>query len=454
MTSNDDVDLQLKSFQLKNNSTFSSSRINFIVYFLFHQNMATQEYMNDVDCFRSYNSLRDMIYFNKRTPVKITTVAKKPSSGTKTKRVTMDLNEFRNDKNVIIAIQNDAKFINIIMNCRKQRSPIVYLFVENGYITCVIKNANGYPIIFVRLPIDNVYAYAATNVNNVYELPLSNLLNKDIKYVKNNSYLIVFRHNNQNVDFDYDMTQNEASRNKITINNIAVHNNNVINQMFDDRMGIDNPNYGLMPNGVDKCNNFLLELYNMNILMLKEVADVNNFIQFTQKQTNKTKNYIEISNDNMNFVNEVSNSRNEKLICSAQDAIIWSNALSESGKSVNTNIVHEDDDVNELMRMMQVDSSVGENKEAQNVQNKLVNNCRRFNIVSYESLFKMNYNKSISNNDKLYYVFGSYLGNFMFMKFVTTLDVNLSDKIGSDFGLTRVFQSGYQMIECYMCEEI
>lgn len=426
--------------------------------------MTTQDYLSDVDCFRSYTALRNMIYYNKKTPVKVSNVVKKTTSGTKSKKTVVDLNEFRNDKNVILAIQNDARFINIIMNCRKQRSPVIYLFVDtNSYITCVIKNPNGYPIIFVRIPIDNVYAYSANNVNNVYELPLTNLLNKDIKYVKNNSYLMLFRHNNQNVDFDYDMTQSETQRNKITINNISVHSMSVINNMLNDRYGMTNQNYGLMPNGKDICSNFLLELYNMNVLVLKEIQDANSLIQFTQKQTNKTKNYIEVENDTMNFVNEVANSKNVKFICSSSDSIIWSNVL--NGKS-NTNVAQpsantdESDDENDMIQLMkrmqgEVESDSDETTTTSTKAIVSANDgIRRFNILSYESLFKMNYNKSITSNDKLYYVFGSYLGNFLFMKFITSLDVNIGDGDINEFNLIKIFQRGYQIIECYMCEEM
>ena len=389
--------------------------------------MTTQDYLTDITCYRSLAALRDMIYYNKTTPVQtVAAIKKSTNTGNKNKRMNIDLSTFRNDKSVILAIQNDVRFINIIMNCKKQRSPIIYMFVEPGqFISCVIKNANGYPMMFIRIPIDNVFAYAASGASNVYEFPLTQLLSKDIKFTKNNSYLLTFRHDNQNVNFEYEMYQGDSAPNKITMQNIGSHSNEVINNMFNDRFGMTNQKYGYLANGNELCSNFLMAFYDMNIMMVREVSDVSNFIQFSQKQTTHSKNYLQMDSETFNFINECTNRRDVKYISSKNDSLIW------NGRRIC------DANSNEYSAIM------GDANDEKKV--------RKFNLVPFECLFKNTYNKSITNSDKLYYVFGSYLGNYIFIKMVTALDVDVNRV--SDNRLNKIFQKGYQIMDCYMCEE-
>lgn len=389
--------------------------------------MTTQDYLTDITCYRSLAALRDMIYYNKTTPVQtVAAIKKSTNTGNKNKRMNIDLSTFRNDKSVILAIQNDVRFINIIMNCKKQRSPIIYMFVEPGqFISCVIKNANGYPMMFIRIPIDNVFAYAASGASNVYEFPLTQLLSKDIKFTKNNSYLLTFRHDNQNVNFEYEMYQGDSAPNKITMQNIGSHSNEVINNMFNDRFGMTNQKYGYLANGNELCSNFLMAFYDMNIMMVREVSDVSNFIQFSQKQTTHSKNYLQMDSETFNFINECTNRRDVKYISSKNDSLIW------NGRRIC------DTNSNEYSVIM------GDANDEKKI--------RKFNLVPFECLFKNTYNKSITNSDKLYYVFGSYLGNYIFIKMVTALDVDVNRV--SDNRLNKIFQKGYQIMDCYMCEE-
>lgn len=389
--------------------------------------MASQDYLTDVTCYRSLSALRDMIYYNKTTPVQaVSAVKKSTTTGSKNKRMNIDLSTFRNDKSVILAIQNDVRFINIIMNCKKQRSPIIYMFVEPGqFISCVIKNANGYPMMFIRIPIDNVFAYAASGASNVYEFPLTQLLSKDIKFTKNNSYLLTFRHDNQNVNFEYEMYQGDSAPNKITMQNVGSHSNEVINTMFNDRFGMTNQKYGYLANGTELCSNFLMAFYDMSIMMVREVSDVSNFIQLSQKQTTHSKNYLQMDAETFSFINECPNRRDVKYISSKSDSLIW------NGRRIG------ETSGNEFTTMM---TEAAEEKKV-----------RKFNLVTFECLFKNTYNKSITNSDKLYYIFGSYLGNFLFIKMVTALDIDLMHV--EDNRLNKIFQKGYQIMDCYMCEE-
>ena len=374
--------------------------------------MASNEYMNDTDCFKSYTNMRDMIYYKRKTTSKVVVPVMKTHQPVKTKKPTVSLTDYKSDKSVIIAIQNDVRFINIIMNCRKQRSPIAYIFVEsNLYVSCVIKNANGYPLIFIRIPIDDVYTYA-NSTSNTYEFPIQGLLSKDIKYTKNSSYTMLFKYDGQNVNFIYELYNGDLEPNRVIINSIGTSNQSVINNIFkndkfsmsSDSMVPARPFSGAV---AQESDNYLLSFYNMNVMILREVPDTSSVIQFNQKQSAKTANYFEIKDGQMNFISSTSKSHNEKYICSSTDSLIWSDVVSSEAK--------------------------------------------RYDLLPYESLFKINYNKSITANDKVYYAFTSYLDDYMFIKIITPLDISADQPIKS---FTKIFSKEYQILECYVCEKV
>ena len=372
--------------------------------------MASNDFMSDTDCFKTYTNLRETLYYKRKLPPKNVISIGKTYQPTKSKKPSVSLADFKNDKSIIIAIQNDVRFINIIMNCRKQRSPIAYIFVEsNLYVSCIIKNANGYPLVFIRIPIDDVYTYA-NNTNNTYEFPIQGLLSKDIKYTKNSSYTMIFKYDGQDVNFIYELYNGDLEPNRVTINSIGTNNQSVINGIF------KNDGYGIMPGigmltpfrqfseTIDQDNdNYLLSFYNMNVIILREIQDTSSVIQFNQKQSAKTSNYFEIKNGRMNFISETSKNYNEKYICSSADSIIWSDMGDET---------------------------------------------KRYDMMPFESLFKINYNKSITANDKVYYAFTSYLDHYMFIKIITPLDISSNQPIKS---FTKIFSKEYQILECYVC---
>ena len=62
-------------------------------------------------------SLREKIYYKKKLASRNITTINKTYQLAKTKKSSISLADFKNDKSVIIAIQNDIRFINMIMNC-------------------------------------------------------------------------------------------------------------------------------------------------------------------------------------------------------------------------------------------------------------------------------------------------------------------------------------------------
>lgn len=378
--------------------------------------MTTIDFMHDSDCFRSHTALRESIFYDRKlassNPESIVSMVQHA----RPKKSTMSLINFKSDKSVIVAIQNDVKFINMIMNCRKQSSPIAHIFVEsNQYISCIIKNANGYPIIFIRIPIDNVYAYAQ-NTRNIYEFPIQKLLEKEcVKFTRNSTYTIIFRYDGQNVSFSYELYDGDMEPSRIDISNISTNNQSVINNLLNTEneislaaistgaLKIVNPHKQLqISSSLSNTNdNNLLAFINMNVLILREVIDLANVLKFELKTQAKPNNYFTVDNVNMNFVSETSNIKNVKYVCSKTDSLIW--------------------------------TDIGPSK---------------YEMLPFSPLFKVNYSKSITANDKLYYIFTSYLNNYMFVKLITSVDVIDTTKMNT---LSKLFPKEYQILECYVC---
>lgn len=372
--------------------------------------MSTSEYMADVDCYKTFTSLREALYNKRRIVTKSSAQTSTLYKLPKSKKPIISLADHKNDKTVILAIQNDIRFINIIMNCRKQRSPIALMFVEsNRCISCVIKNANGYPLVFIRIPIDDVYAFAQ-NTSNVYEFPIQGLLSKDVKYNKSSSYVILFKYDGQKVNFIYELYNGNAEPNRIIIESVGTHNETAINNIFKTDLLANSiqPKLRTFGSGGILSHenvNYLLTFYNMNINILREVQDISSIIQFNHNQTPKTLSYFELLDGRMTFVMKNPKSTSDIYLCSSDDSIIWTESTNE---------------------------------------------YKRYDLLPYESQFKNNYNKSITSNDKVYYAFTSYLDNYIFIKVITPYDIGESHEIKS---FTKIFSREYQILECYFCSK-
>lgn len=363
--------------------------------------------MSDIDCMRSCTALRQNIYYNNKLISKnvnmksiITPVVQKES------KPVDNFEDFSADESIILAIRNDPKFINIIMNCRKQKSPNAYIFVESEYryITCIIKNPDGFPMIIIHLPINKKYAYAR-NASNCYEFPLLDIINKEIKFNKSYSYTIMFKSVDSEIQFIYDIYNGTAEPNRITIDNINVNSMSTIDDMFKNISICAATMNPTLINTINPAISNLNTFNNMNIILLAEV-NVNNVIAFNSKQHAKTKNYFKVTPNTLSYVSETVKKHHDTYLCSVNDSIYW-------------NFIHNETYMCEMQ--------------------------------PFESLFKINYNKSVSPSDKIYYVFTSFMNNYMFIKIITSLEINSSTNIET---FMKTFSHEYQIIECYACVKV
>lgn len=350
---------------------------------------------------RSYAALRDRMFFNQTFSMPTPVVQQTTPAPVKASKPSLPVIDYSTDPTVIIAIQNEPKFINIIMNCRKQKSTLAYIFIEAeyNYITCIIKTPDSFPFMIIRLPINKKYIYAR-QVENCYEFPLIDIISKDIKFNKSSSYSMVFKYNGKNVQFIYDIYTSTSEPNRVTIDNINIGSMTVIDNLFSTMLlstqRVSNSMFALAESPS------LTTFDTMSILILKE-ASVNSSVNFNNKQSNTSINYFKITpDDRFVYVSETNKKQNEMFICSKDDSLIW--ALSEVGTE--------------------------------------------YNMLSFESLFKINYNRSILQSDRIYYVFASFMNYFMFIKVITSLVIG--NPSASDTFI-KTFSKEYLILESYMC---
>lgn len=372
----------------------------------------TEKYIQDIDCMRSYAAVRDKLFYNQTLQTSVPLIQSTRKTPAKSVKAVMPVVDYNYDDSVIIAIQNDAKFINIIMNCRKQKSTLAYIFVENeyNYITCIIKTPDAFPIMIIRLPIDKKFIYAK-NGNNCYEFPLVDIISKDIKFNKSSSYSMTLKANGNSVQFIYDIYNASSEPNRITIENINVGSMNIIDNLFRTMMAsIKFMSFSSKQQA--SLNNMhetpsLLTFDTMNILILKEATSVNT-INFNTKQSSNSNNYFKITDDQrLLYVAETNKKQNETYICSREDSITW-------------NVADVEDE---------------------------------YTMQPFDSLFKINYNRSVMQNDRIYYIFATFLSNYMFVKVITSLEVNSNTNTIIDTFI-KTFNDKYQILEAYMCTRV
>ena len=310
------------------------------------------------------------------------------------KPTTTVIQDTKGDKSVQLIIQNNTKLMNIMAYYRKQRTALSYLYVENNsYIVIMIKKPTDYPLIVIRIPIDGILNYA-NDENRCYEFPVHQMQLKNITCSKNTSYSMMYKGNtsDKSVDFVYTIYNKDGNPvNTLSIANVKIGSIDIINNLLQTIVSV--------PREICYINTFL----QMSVLILKEVSDVTNVINFDCRNE-QTKKYFELDNDNLSYVLEANRKSEAKELARKEESYIWNNHDKEK---------------------------------------------KIYDIKQYDTLFKSGFSKSFNQNDKVYYVFASHLGEFLFIKVTTSLTIR---KDAIDEGrFSKLFDKEYQLLECYLC---
>jgi hypothetical protein len=357
-------------------------------------------YVGQETVFKSYSAMRNAIFNNdfatiKRNPQPPPQAREKTS---KPKAVVKPVS-FKEDPDTLLAIQNNSTIMHFVINCKGHKDLLAFIYIEAGdYINFVIKNPNGYPLILTRIPTDDTYIYTRAK-NCVFDFPIRDMLTKRITYAKKNIYNIIYKKNDletqlTNVQFIYELFDADNSINtSYTLQNIKISPLNVINNLFK----LPRPEIKLTDE-TQYINGFKA----LNVLVLRHVVDINSLIIFNNKASGKHAFKIELTQYEMKFTSSTIRQNTAQEIATASNSIIW-----------NTS---------------------GYNEE--------------YLMLPFENMFKANFNKVYTYADRVYYIFGAFLGVYVLIKFISPI---LIKERPNSTVLNQIFDGKHQFYECYYC---
>lgn len=329
----------------------------------------------------------------------------------KQKPVQPTYTDYKSTDNILIAIQNDQKLLKMILNCRKQKSLTLYMFVEpDTNVVLLIKNPAGCPIIMMKIPFSSsVYAKSSAMV---FDFPIGKMLDQIKNTSKNNSsYEILFQREPDNTTtfvsniFNSNGRVSTTKANKIgNFSMQAIHNIFLYGQSESKGRMVNSPNMS------DKTEdtNYLTKFYQINIMLLKEISPAN-FKVFSKPASASitTRNYITVSNESVTFKTIAGATENEEILCTSDNNLIW----------------------------LQQDEP------------------KTYEMIPLDSVFKKSGTSKSSNDEKYYYVFAPFMNDhYMFIKISTPERIKFDDN--QIRTLIKLFPDGHQTLECYICKEV
>lgn len=299
------------------------------------------------------------------------------------------------DGNYIIYIQNNANVLSLINNYRKQNKvQIVILIESDSFVTFIAKNSRKYPLILLRIPIDDKDC-CAKEVLTCYEFPIDLVTTKSSAssgYSKSSIYSIMYKKVGKNVAFEFKVYTGDGDLDdSSSLANVKDYTLRYINCQITDTF--KNINVQLTENPISI-------FMKMPILMLKQATDTSLNIS----RINRFKSMFEVKDDVMNFVNIIEVNRKSKVIATKQDSMIWS-----------------------------------------------FTEPKIYQITDLESTLKAGFSKSLRHAKIYYFITMKDESTVFFIKVITDFQLRDIDPSAS-FG--SIFDKSNQLIECYKCIDV
>jgi hypothetical protein len=356
-------------------------------------------YIGQETVFMSVNHIRNAIYKDVFNTASIHQSAPpKEKTQIKTKQ-TSSITSFKDDPSVMLAIQNNSSIMHFIVNCKGHKDLLAYIYVENSdNINFIVKNPNGFPLLLIKLPIDDVYVYTRT-FNLCFAFPIKEMASKDIKYAKRNTYNILYKSGDDSdifssVQFVYEMFNTDNTVNtSYVLQNICVSSLTVINNLF---------KIAKADIKITDETQYLTAFQNMNVIVLRYIPDINVLLNMSNKTSARLSFSIELTSDKLNFISFTNRRRETKEIATCENSLLWK----YSGPMIE------------------------------------------YKLSSFENLFKANFNRIYACSDRVYYIFGTFLNIYVFIKFISPIMIKDNP---SSTTLNQIFNGKYQFYECYYC---
>ena len=293
----------------------------------------------------------------------------------------------------IIFIRNNYAIISLINNYRKQNAVQIYIFIEpNNFVSLIAKNASEFPLILLRIPIDDKNCFAKQSIS-CYEFPIDNIASRITKDIKSTYYTISYKRNETTVDFSLIVYGiNNEVVNDISISGINVFTPNYISSLLED-------DFTLMLT-TETSDITMMTFLQMGIIMLKHNKDSNN--SFSVTRTGNTEAEFVVEEDAFKFILSDNRKKETKVVATRESSLVWA----------------------------------------------FPNKNTTYKLEKFISLFKAGFSKPTHHMNQIYYVFTKFVKWYLFIKIVTPLKIEEAPKM-MQFG--KLFNSCDQIIECYAC---
>lgn len=372
---------------------------------------STIDYEDQLHYMMSYSGIRSQILNVKDEHIKssFNPIVKRNIRIKQTKRTVSTLDSFKNDPDVICAIQSDQVLLNTLTSYRKQKIPVVYLYIDqSGFLTVIIKVISYYPVVIIRLPRNDHSIYINPNATDAYySFPINHISFKSIG--KSSQYQLVL-HNKDMLKLDFNIIGSENKSRTTTINNVNLVPKEIIGTIL--------PPESIRSIGIQKGipEDPIVALNSSIVMMVSAVQDIQNVFDFSDnKMRMNDESYVTIGYDsaspNVNRITYTFKSShiNETIpICSETDSLLWAFYIQRG--------TH-----------------------------------KRYFIESYDNLFKMNYSKYVYGKHKMYYVITSYGNVLLFIRIIWSGDIECDkSQVHRAINFGTMFDKNNQVMDIYM----
>ena len=235
-----------------------------------------------IDEYNTFNGIDQLNRFIKNQEQKIESPVKQVEVKHQTmkkrkKNVDKSFETFSNQNDVLLAIQNNDKFLKLISYIRKPNAPSMFMYIENETdIVFIINSATNYPITIVKFPIKAPHFYINESINYIcIEFPYRTINEYISKQDKTNFVysLILKKNTNEKMVIEYKGNEQIVYS---TANIFSINKQNALTEIFTGKL-LSND---LFIDDVNKSINFVDDLNKMSVLLLVESKDLSSFIKF------------------------------------------------------------------------------------------------------------------------------------------------------------------------------
>lgn len=372
--------------------------------------MSKINYESQIHYMMSYAGIRSQILHTQEEPYTIVERNTKRKSVKKQNASLIDT--YKDNDDIICVVQSDALLLQILTCYRKQKIPLAYIYVNGtDYLTFIVKVPSYYPVLFVRLPVNNINVYVNPNhTPGYYVFPITHIQLKTIS--RTAQYQLILKNPENTLSLDLITYVNSVPK-TLSMTNISAVSNEIIGTILSaESLSSINAKNQLSNNPVESISA-------APIMSINAVNNTDDIIQFVMNNegVNSTSRIIFSNEDNVSTVKftYANNHINETtIICNEKDAIYWNSFIKQN---------HE-----------------------------------KYNLEAYSNVFRINYSKAIYGKNKMYYVIVSYLDSYLFIKLIWSGDILIPgthmNQRHVNIPFSQVFDKNIQVMECYMLRRI